>query len=320
MAGNTGKIDENVAQLFDFAQRALSSASSASGRVSTFIPTVSGGKLNFTANVPQIAKPSALSDFLPTDNSSNTLQFIDGNVEDLLTKYFPEIQAPCLQHSPEEWLCGIITGQKPFGLSKEVFEAVWHESRDREGRARNSATAQIRAEFSARGFKSPPGAMMKAVMRAEERASDAIGEVNRAQTVRDSEIKLDLLKFAEEQAIRLKLGIFQAIADYYRVLMQLPNKDIEASRMKVAAYSSFNDSMSKYYGVQLGFEELRLQAANLRMNGKLDESRIKVASLDGSRNAALGTITSAFASAAEGAVNAAGTLRADVQTSSQSSS
>lgn len=304
-------IDDNVTRLFEFANDALGRAGAASGRVSTFIPNIGGANLDFTASVPQMTRPTAIADFLPVDNSSSTLQFLSAETEGLVDQYFPEING-CLRYPPEEWLCGIITGQKPFGLSKEVFEAVWHESRDREYRARNSAVEQIRSEFSARGFSSPPGAMFKAIMRTEERASDAIGEVNRAQTVRDAEIKLDLLKFAEEQAIRLKLGIFQSIADYYRVLMDLPSKDIEASRMKVAAYASLNDSLSQYYRVQLGFEELRLQAANLRMNGKLDENRLRVAAADGSKNGALGQITSAFASAAEGAVNAAGTLNANI--------
>lgn len=304
-------IDDNITRLFDFANDALGRASAASGRVSNFIPSIHGANLDFTASVPQMTRPAAISDFLPVNNSSSTLQFLSTETEGLIDQYFPEING-CLRYPPEEWLCGIITGQKPFGLSKEVFEAVWHESRDREYRARNSAVEQIRSEFSARGFSSPPGAMFKAIMRAEERASDAIGEVNRAQTVRDAEIKLDLLKFAEEQAIRLKLGIFQSIADYYRVLMDLPSKDIEASRMKVAAYASLNDSLSQYYRVQLGFEELRLQAASLRMNGKLDENRLRVAAADGSKNNALGQITGAFASAAEGAVNAAGTLNANI--------
>ena len=306
-------IDSNIAQLFDFASEALAQAQAAAGRISTFIPSVKSADLNFTANLPQMAKPAVLTDFLQADNSSNTLNFVNVETEALIDQYFPEING-CLRYPPEEWLCGIITGQKPFGLSNEVFEAVWHQSRDREYRARNSATEQIRSEFSARGFSMPPGAMLKAITRAEERASEAIGEVNRAQTVRDSEIKLDLLKFAEEQAIRLKLGIFQASADYYRVLMELPNKDIEASRMKVAAYASFNDAMSQYYRVQLGFEELRLQAASLRMNGKLDESRLRVAASDGSRNSALGQVAQGFASVAEGAANAAGTLNANVVT------
>lgn len=304
-------IESNITQLFDFADRALKDARSAAGRISTFIPNIASGELDFVAQTPTMTKPVAFTDFLQVDNSSNTLNFLNTETEALIDQYFPEING-CLRYPPEEWLCGIITGQKPFGLSKEVFEAVWHEGRDREYRASSSATAQIRSEFSARGFKSPPGAMFKAVIRAEERASDAIADVNRAQMIRDSEIKLDLLKFAEEQAIRLKLGIFQAIADYYRVLMELPNKDIEASRMKVAAYASLNDSMSQYYRVQLGFEELRLQAENLRVNGRLDESRLRVAASDGSRNAAHAQIGQAFASVGESVAAAASTLNANI--------
>lgn len=306
-------IDGNIAQLFSFARDALGRANNVSGRISTFIPNITSANLSYTPNVPQMPKPAALTDFLQLDSSSSTLQFINAETEGLIDKYFPEISG-ALRYAPEEWLVGIITGQQPFGLSKDVFEAVWHESRDREYRSRNTAVEQIRSEFSARGFAAPPGAMLKAITRAEERAADAIGEVNRAQTVRDAEIKLDLLKFAEQQAIALKMGIFQAIANYYNVLMDLPNKDIEATRAKVSAYASFNDAMSQFYRVQLGFEELRLQAANLRMNGKLDENRIRVAASDGSRNAALGQVTSAFASAAEGAVNAAGTLNANIET------
>lgn len=306
-------IDDNITQLMDFAASALASARAASGRISTFIPSVGGGDLGFTDKNLPITKPVALSDLLQVDNSAAKFDWIDAETEAKVDQYFPEING-CLRYSPEEWLCGIITGQQPFGLSKEVFEAVWHESRDREYRSRNSAVEQIRAEFSQRGFRAPPGAMYKAIMQVEERASDAIGEVNRAQTIKSAEIKLDLLKFAESEAIKLKLGIFQAITDYYRVLISLPDNDIEASRMKVAAYGSFNDSMANYHRVQLGFEELRLQAASLRMNGKLDKSRIQVSAVDGSRNAAFGQSTNAFANTAAQAAGAAGTINANIVT------
>lgn len=306
-----GSIDDNITKLFNFADNALQDALVVTGRISSFIPNVDDGSLDYTVTQPPLTPPTSLSDMLTPDNSENTLKFIDGAVEDLIDQYFPEINA-CLRYAPEEWLCGIITGQKPFGLSKEVFEAVWHESRDREYRARNSAVEQIRSSFSARGFSIPPGALLGAVVDAEEAAADAIGSVNRAQTIRDSEIKLDLLKFAEEQAIKLKLGIFQAIADFYRVLIDLPNKDLEASRLKVEAYASLNSALSQFYRVQLGFEELRLQAANLRMNGKLDSSRIKVSTIDGSRNTALGQSVQAFADVAASAASAASTLNANI--------
>lgn len=306
-----GTINDNIAKLFDFAESALSTARTESSRISNSSISVSDGNLNYTPNVPNLVRPTAITDFLPADNSSSTLKFLGEQTDALVDQYFPEVGG-CLRYPPEEWLCGIITGQKPFGLSKEVFAAVWHEGRDREYRARNSAVQQIRSEFSQRGFSLPPGAMLKATLIQEEQASDAIGALNRAQTVKDAEIKLDLLKFAEEQAIRLKLGIFQAVADYYRVLMELPNKDIEASRMKVAAYASLNDAVTSMHRVELGFEELRLQAANLRMNGKLDESRLKIAAQDGSRNAAIGQSVQAFADVAAAGAGSASTLQADL--------
>lgn len=304
-------IDDNIAKLFDVANSALSDARSVSGRISSFYPNIDAAVLNYSLQKPDIRQPMELNNFLSDDNSSSTLQFLNAETEELIDKYFPEINA-CLRSSPEEWLCGIITGQKPFGLSQEVFEAVWHQARDRETRSRAAAVDQIRAEFTSRGFSMPPGAMLSAITRAEEQASDAVAEVNRAQAVRDSEIKLDLLRFAEDGAIRLKMGIFQAIGDLYRVLLDLPSKDIEASRMKVAAYGSFNDAVSRIYGVQLGFEELRLQAENLRMNGKLDETRLRIGALDGSRNTAMSQATQAFANIAASAAGAAGTMQADI--------
>lgn len=305
-------IDDNIGQLFDFANGALSDARAAAGRISTFIPNIASSNLDFTPSVATLTKPAVLTDFLQLDSSPQTLQFINGETEGLITKYFPEIQAGALAHSPEEWLVGIITGQKPFGLSKEVFEAVWHASRDREYRSRNSGVSQIRREFSALGFSLPPGAMMQAITRAEEQAADAIGDVNRAQTIRDAEIKLDLLKFAEEQALRLKMGIFDAIASYYRVLMDLPSKDIQATQAKVAAYASLNSSMADFNRVQLGFDQLRLQAASLRMNGKMDESKLRISAVDGSRNAAIAQTANAFAEVAASAAGNASTLNANI--------
>lgn len=307
-------IDSNIEQLMSFAQNALSNARSAEGRIANFVPNVKGARLNHTVEKPNMAAPISMGDLLSPDNSSATIQFLNNESEKWIDKYFPEISA-CLRTAPEEWLCGIITGQKPFGLNKEVFEAVWHNSRDREYRARNTAVRQINAEFSARGFPLPVGAQVAAIVQAERLASEAIGEVNRAQTVKDADIKLDLLKFAEEQAIRLKLGIMQAMADFYRQWIELPNKDLEASRIRTQAYATFQGALSSYYNVQLGFEQLRLQAANLRMNGELDESRIKVQAASGdTRNAALGQAVRAYGDIASSASSSAGTLQANIVT------
>lgn len=307
-------IDDNINQLFEFAESALTIANNRANSIGLTSYNAPSASLDFTLEKPRLDKPAALSDMLPADTSQATVAYLNGEAEKWLDKFFPEIQA-CLRTAPEEWLCGIITGQKPFGLSKEVFEAVWHESRDREYRARNSAVRQLHAEFSARGFTLPIGAHVAALGEAEEQASDAVAQVNRTQSVKDAEIKLDLLKFAEEQAIKLKLGVMQAMADFYRMWIDLPNKNIELIRARSQAYASFQSALASYYNVQLGFEELRMRAAEVRMNGKLDVTKINASMVgaDG-RNAALGTATRAFGDVAAAAASAASTLVAEIET------
>lgn len=306
-------IDQNIDQLFDFAEKATTMARAAEGRITTFMPVIPASELDYELSLPVMQTPQSMGDLLSPDNSSSTIQFLNSESEKWISKYFPEIQAGCLTSTPEEWLCGIITGQQPFGLSKDVFEAVWHESRDREGRARNSGVRQLHAEFSARGFSLPVGAQVAGIIQLERAAADAIGDVNRAQTIKDADIKLDLLKFAEEQAIRLKLGIMQAMADFYRQWIELPNKDIEASRIRTQAYSTFQGALSDHYKVQLGFEQLRLQAANLRLGGQIDSARLKVQAQSGdTRNAALGQAVRAYGDIASQAASAAGTINANI--------
>lgn len=306
-------IDSTTEALFDLASDALSRAGDAANRMSLFHPSITKPSLGYSVNKPGMTKPTALSDMLSTDDSPATLAWLDGETEKWLDQFFPELQAT-LKSEPEKWLVEIITGTKPFGMSEDVFRAVWHQARDREYRARNSAVAQIRAEFSMRGFSLPPGAMIGAIAEAERASADAIAGVNIAQAIKDSEIKLDLLKFAEEQAIRLKFGIFQALADFYRTWVNLPDKSVEQSRLKVAAYQSLNSALSDYYRVELGFEELRLKAAEAKMGGSIEHDKIKTAAIDGSRNQGLGQAARAFGDVAASASSAASTLIAEIET------
>ena len=193
-------IDSLLDALRDQAASALFTARATTSRISNNAPVgVRNHNLDYTFRKPTLAPPPGFGDLLPGDTTGDTIQFLDSEAEKWLDKFFPEIQA-CLRTTPEEWLCGILTGQKPFGLDKAIFDLVWHNSRDREYKARNTEVRQIYNRFSNRGFTLPPGALVAATAQAEERASDAIAEVNRAQTLRDAEIKLDLMKFAEEQA------------------------------------------------------------------------------------------------------------------------
>lgn len=306
-------IDQSSDFLQQFATDALGRASTLSNRIGSHVPSPGQVRFNYTPSKPNITRPPAIGDLLGEDTKGASIQFLNAETEKWMDKYFPNMNS-CLKYQPEEWACGILTGQNPFGLSREVFEAVWHEGRDRAYRAANTEQAQIRAEYSLRGFSMPPGAMIAAQRNAEIRASEAIGEVNRVQMLRDAEIKLDLVKFAATTAAQLKTGMMQVLANFYNQWVAVMGRDVDLARSKAQAYSALVSGLTSYYNVELGFEELRLKAAQGKTGA--EEATAKMGMQEGEVRAAqyrsLAQAAQAFADAAGSAANAQGSLQAEV--------
>lgn len=309
-------ITGNIARLFSHAETAMSSARTTASRIGRFnFGNVKYPSSNFTPKSFSKTLPKAFGT-LEKDDNSDLWDEVDAKVEGWVAEFFPELTA-CLASTPEQWLCGIITGQEPLGLSSEVFEAVWNQARDREYKARSSAVRQLRSEYSARGFKMPPGAMIRSVNQAELDASDAIAEVNVVQAIKDSEIKLDMLKFAVEQASSLKLGIMQALASFHSSWVSLSMKNAyEGERLKIDAYATLNSALSEHFNIEAAFENLRLKAEELRLTGQIAETdgRIKLATQDEGANAAHAVAARAFGDISAAAASAAGTLQTNIFT------
>lgn len=308
-------IDTVIAYLQDLADDALRSARETTSRIQYGVaPAIRDPELDYDPNKPNLGPPPTFADLFPGDTTNETIKYLDNEVEEWIDKYFPELNA-CLRSTPEEWLCGILTGSKPFGLDKAVFDTVWNEGRDRAYRAANTEVKTLEAEFSNRGFSLPPGTMVDMVIQAEQRASQAIADINRTETVRAAEIKLDLLKFAEEQAIKLKLGIMDALRQFYVAWMQVPDKDIEKARIRAQAQASLYAALSSYYNVELGFEELRLRAAQADVAAILDVDKNKIAAFSSNRAAdALANAVRGFSDVSAAAANAGSTLVAQIST------
>lgn len=308
-------IDDVIAYLQDLADDALRSARETTSRIhGAGVPPIRDPELDYDPTKPELGPPPTFADLFPGDTTDETIKYLDNEVEEWIAKYFPELNA-CLKSVPEEWLCGILTGSKPFGLDKSVFDTIWNEGRDRAYRSANSEVKTLEAEFSNRGFSLPSGAMVDMTIQAEQRASQAIADINRTETTRSAEIKLDLLKFAEEQAIKLKLGIMDALRQFYIAWMAVPDKDIEKARIRAQAQASLYAALSSYYNVELGFEELRLKAAQADVSAVLEADKNKITAFSSDRSAgALADAVRGFADVSAAAANAGSTLVAQVST------
>lgn len=314
-------IDKTTSFLSSFAEKATSDARNFANRVSTWhMPTVLAD-FNFDPQKPNLEKPPGIGDLLDEyEKQDINVLMLNDVAEQWINKWFPNIGS-CMKYQPEEWACGILSGEKPFGLNREHFEAVWHDGRDRAYRQASSEAAQIQSEYSLRGFSMPTGAMIGAQRASEIRASEAIADINRQQTIKDAEIKLELIKFAADTAAKLKTGMMSMLASFFGDIVRLANHDPGADKMraKAQAYSAFMSAMSNYYNVELNFENLRLRAAQIKAGVDVDNAKVRIdADAKGidSKNQALGQAARGFTDAAGAAANAQSSLQAELYSGS----
>lgn len=299
------------------ATEALNEARNNASRIYSLPPQITLREPEFDVQLtkPNIGPPPNFGDlFQGGDSTDPTIKYLNEQSDVWIQKYFPSISA-CLRNIPDEWLCGVISGTKPFGIDNTVFELVWHNARDRAYRTRNTEVRTLEADFSARGFELPPGALVDSIAAAEQRATDSIMGVNVQQAIKDADIKNELLQFAVQQSINYKLGIMNSLVDFYKTWVTLPDKDIERARIKAQAMSSLYSALAAYYNIEITFEELRLRAAQLEAGTDIDvdRNRISKQSNFSSTASALGSAVSSFANVAAQANQAGGSLVAQIE-------
>ena len=303
-------IDDIISFLRDTAEDSLSTAREVTSRIGGVgVVPINSIDLDYDPEKPVLGPPPTFSDLFPgSDSSAAEVQRLDAEVEKWIDKYFPEINA-CLRDAPEQWLCKIISGSDPFADSKPIMDILWHEARDRAYRTSSTETRTLHATYSERGFTLPNGVAVRLGVESQVRASQLIADVNRTQTTEMLKVKVDLLKFAEEQAIRLKLGVMDALRAFYVTWATLPDKDIERARVRAQAQASLYGALSSYYNVQLGFEQLRLRAAEADVEAQLGVDRNKIAAYAGNQSAgALADAVRGFTDVSASSVNAQSAL------------
>lgn len=306
-------IESSQSFLQEFAGDALGRAQSLANRIGSYSPGSTRIDFSYSPTKPNIQPPPSIGDLLATDASGAARAFLDAETDKWLAKFFPNLQSAVVSQ-PDAWVDGILSGSEPFGLPNDVHDGVIHAARDRAYRAADSEKAQIRAGYSLRGFNAPPGAAIAAMNNADIRASDAIAEVNRAQMIRDAEIKVELAKFAAQLAGQLRTSMLQALASFYNQWSDVLKQNTDIARAKAQAYSALTSALSSYYNVELGFEELRLKAATGKADAQVaaSKNRLQEGEVRANQNRALAQAASAFAEASSAAANAQSSLQAEL--------
>lgn len=297
--------------------QAMQEASNNAARIYSLPPPVALRDPTFSVDLvkPKIGPPPVFSDlFNEGDSTDPTIRYLNEQADALIAKHFPAMNGG-FRTVPEENLLAILSGVKPFGIDTTIFDLVWHQARDRAQRTVNSQSRSVEASFSSRGFTLPPGPMVDALAQIRQSGVDAVLDVSREQAIKDADIKQRMLEIALQMATQMKVALLSSMADYYRMWITLPDKDIERARIKAQGMQSLYGALSSYYNVEISFEELRLRAEQIKAGIAVDVDRNRVAKQNNSVAIAsgLGAVAGAFADIAASASQAGGSLTAQVE-------
>jgi hypothetical protein len=304
-------------QLFSSAQQATGLASLSAGRIGADIkPNLTNPTLKYTVGAKNFGSAPQFTDlFTGADSTDSTTAALNDQVDEWLAKYFPSINSG-FKNVPEDYLINVISGVKPFGVDKSVFDLVWQQSRDRAYKTVRSERSNLEATFSSRGFSLPPGALIDALAQSERRATDIAIDTVREQAIKDADVKIDILKHAVGIASQLKMGILTASAEFFKAYYSVYNLSNETARVRAQAYQSFYNALSSFYSAETSWEGLRLQAASetAGVSVSTDRNRISLYGAGTGASQAQGQAVDAFAKIAGQAYNAAGSLTAQIET------
>lgn len=96
-----------------------------------------------------------------------------------------------------------------LGLAAEIETALWERARERESVTVLQATQEVMADFAARGFTIPPGALARRLDTVRQKAQDNSNTVSREIAIESAKLRIEGVKFAIGQCVALEQLLWQ---------------------------------------------------------------------------------------------------------------
>lgn len=220
--------------------------------------------------------------------------------------YFPDI-AGCIRDNSDNWICDMIVNGGN-GIPAAVEQQIWDRARSREVELARAATDNATNEWAARGFSLPPGALANAVAKAKSDATDKAATISRDQAIKNIEIQIENIRFAVEQAVKLRLGALAAAVDYIKAYMTPTALAIDYAKGLTDAHYRYYNGMQDYYGAKVAAARLTLDASIANAANTINNNKAFVDLVVGGTNARANAAVGAARALGEAAAGALGAL------------
>jgi hypothetical protein len=163
-----------------------------------------------------------------------------------LNDYFP-LDA-CIQPSSDAWICDVINGNpaREIGLPNHVAQAMWQRGRENIVAEGQSAESKVMSQFAMSGFTMPTGVLAAQLDEVRQAQDDKLLKHTTDVTIEVAKIKVDVTKFAVEQAVRLRLGIADAVVGLVNAYVGVYKAAADAAAAQVEAKQKMYNSAAAW--------------------------------------------------------------------------
>lgn len=191
--------------------------------------------------------------------------------KEFVDAYFPK----GLMDDVVNWLDDVIrNGYR--GIPDEHYNNIWNKARDRELRDLSRLEDESVSGMAARGWSIPNGAMAARLYTLHQEANAKIASISRDIAIKDVEVKVEMTKFAVQEAVALITKLWDALLDYLRAYLSMEGYASTYANQLVGAKSILYDSMYKYYDSLIKVEQLAVNVDEYNKTKKFNLAHLDV--------------------------------------------
>lgn len=183
------------------------------------------------------------------------------NLKDEFTRFF-DVYFPdeCnYMASAQSWLCNVISNNG-IGIDAATENLIYERDKDRIEGEYLKGMDDASAVWASRGFNMPGGALLATQRQLRTAADKQHGESSRTLAIKHFELRIDMVKFAVDKVLSLRVQSIDAGARYLGALATGMDVYTKAIVTQQDAQAKLISAASEYYKSRIAVQELVFKA------------------------------------------------------------
>lgn len=182
---------------------------------------------------------------------------LSGQLADFLRTWFPRKNRA--YEAAESWLIDEIENGGS-GVNALVEEKLWQRARDKIIREGRRVEQQVTTAYASRGYPLPPGALLAKLDDIQLGQLAANGEQATQIAAEQYKAEIEMIKFAVEEALKLRMQAMNAALDYIRAIASMPDTALKTYNMKDENWARMLQAAATWYNALLNRDEIILKS------------------------------------------------------------